>query len=276
VSSSYWFSIIHADVSHGGAFLISRKYALTATHCLPKGYRTASESIDPSRVKLVSENGTELYAIVSETDGDLTLLEVVAFRKHTVIPPTIRQELVEKDSPWEAPYRPSPHHPTLTGVVGNPDLKFQSADGSIVSVIQLTVSEEIGDHSGYSGGPVLGKTSRTDPVAIIGILIEQFPDRVNQNRAANVLFATRIACAFLHFAAFNFAEQLNIPKTTSLQEQGKRAEFDVDFRLNEAEEILERAKLWAEKAYIDDYDHTIIKARVRDLVFSERSTGSRT
>jgi hypothetical protein len=230
----------------------------------------------PSRVKLVSESGTELYATVSETNGDLALLEIAAFRNHDIVAPQIHREPVVKESPWEAPYRPSAQHPTLTGVVGNPDLKFQCSDGSIISAIQLTVSEEIGDHSGYSGGPVLRSDSYDDPTAILGVLIEQFPDRENQNRAANVLFAARVVHAFLHFAAFDFADQLGVSRVSHPQSEVIRSCQDVHSRLDEADEILERAKLWAEKSYVDNYDYKLIKARVRDLVFGESSAENET
>ena len=274
MSLPYWFSIVYGDASCGGAFLISRKYALTATHCLPKGFLAESESAEPSRVRLISESGLALVATVSETDGDLALLEIAAFRNHDIVAPQIHWEPVEKESSWEAPYRPSVQHPTLTGVVGNPDLNFQCADGTLISAIQLTVSEEIGDHSGYSGGPVVRKSSPQDPVAILGVLLEQFPDRVNQGRAANVLFAARIANAFLNFAAFNFASRLNVIRVSPPHEEIGKVSQDVRARLNEADEILERAKLWAEKSYIDDYDYKVLKARVRNLVFSERPTES--
>jgi len=243
---------------------------------LPNGFSAASVSNSPSRVKLVSESGTELLATVSETDGDLALLEIAAFRNHDIVAPQIHREPVIKESSWEAPYRPSAQHPTLTGVVGNPDLKFLCSDGSIISAIQLTVSEEIGDHSGYSGGPVLRRASCDDPTAILGVLIEQFPDRENQNRAANVLFAARIVHAFLHFAAFDFADKLGVSRVSPPKSEVIRSCQDVCSRLDEADEILGRAKLWAEKSYVDDYDYKIIKARVRDLVFRESSAENET
>ena len=275
----YWFSI-ESDIPtsyRGGAFLITRQHALTATHCLPDNFASSAESAAPTIIQLTSEDGTELLATISEISGDMALLEILAFGRHNILAPPSRTETVDRDSLWEAPYRPSKQHPTLTGVIGNPDLSFECADGSFISALQLTVSEGIGDHSGYSGGPVVTKASDSIPSSVLGVLIEQFPDQANSSRAANVLFAARIAHAFEHFAAFEFARQLKVSHATPPgfeEEQGPESPVpEIDERLSEGDKILKQAKSWAQTHLINDYEYTDYKARVRDLVFAERPAG---
>ncbi len=265
MNNSFWFSIIDSDEISGGAFVIARKYALTATHCLPNDYEAASESVTPSQFTLVAEDGTDLLVTLSEVMGDLALLEIRAFRLHSITPPEIRVGEVDKDSLWEAPYRPSLQHPVLTGVVGKPDLRFRSADGSLISAIQLTVSEGVGDHSGYSGGPVVTKASDVAPPQILGILLEQFPDQADRDRSANVLFAARLL-QVQKFAAFEFDRPPLIPDIeTPIQRTSQN--------LDRVDQILHRAKSWSDEELIDEYEYKDIKTRARDLVFAEESAG---
>ena len=265
MSEPYWFSIQDADSVRGGAFVFARKYALTATHCLPAGFQSAADSVTPSEVWLVNESGTRLHATVAETIGDLALLDIRGFGGHRINPPQIQQEVVDKDSLWEAPYRPSLQHPMLTGVVGNPNLTFESLDGTVVPALQLTVSEGVGDHSGYSGGPVVTKGTDLTPPVILGMLIEQFPDQADRRRSANVLFAARLRQIW-DFVAFEFDRRL-------LDGRPERSVRETQQVLDRAKLMLQEAKAWSEERLVDDYDHREMKARVRDFVFTEESAG---
>lgn len=265
MSEPYWFSIEDAGAVHGGAFVFARKYALTATHCLPAGYESAETSDTPSEVWLVSENGTRIHATVAETIGDLALLDLRGFGKHHINPPHIQEDVVDKDSLWEAPYRPSLQHPMLTGVVGNPNLSFLAVDGTQVSALQLTVSEGVGDHSGYSGGPVVTKGTDVTPPVILGMLIEQFPDQADRKRSANVLFAARLMQIW-NFVAFEFDRRL-------LNRSSERTVRDTRQVLDRAKEMLLDAREWADARLVDDHEYRDMKARVRDFVFTEESAG---
>ncbi len=264
MSEPYWFSIQDA-----GAVRVGRFSSLASTLSLR---RTASPPTmkahltrrRPPKSGLVSENGARLHARVSETIGDLALLDVLGFAAHGIIPPNIHEDLVEKDSLWEVPYRPSLQHPTLAGIVGNPALSFRCVDGTLVSALQLTVSEGVGDHSGYSGAPVATKGTDATAPAILGILIEQFPDQADPGRSANVLFAARLMHIW-EFAAFEFDRRL----LGGARASAKRTEQVLDT----AELMLKRVKSWSENRYINDYEQRAWNARVQDYVFAEESAG---
>lgn len=274
MTRDYCFSIEDGSRVRGGAFLVTRKYALTATHCLPCGFSSSGDSRSPTQVKLVSEGGVVILARVSECSGDIALLEVLAFRQHSILAPVIGADAVRTGRPWEAPYRPTLQHPTLTGEIGNADLPYKCADGTVLSVIQLRVSEEIGDHSGYSGGPVISRESDQTSPAIIGLPIEQFPDQSDPTRAANVAFAARVEQIFRTFEAFRFADRLDLASESGPPRSAPMAsvprEGSTGERLEESEQILERARRWADRDSIDELEYREIKALVRDLVFVRR------
>jgi hypothetical protein len=106
----------------------------------------------------------------------------------------------QKDDLWSAPYRPSDGDALLYGFVENGEMDFQAASGALIRALQLRANSSFGDYSGYSGGPVERHASGSR--TLVGLLIEQYPDRHSPDRAAPVLFAATIQEALRQFTRF--------------------------------------------------------------------------
>jgi hypothetical protein len=77
-------------------------------------------------------------------------------------------------------------------MVSSGSMQYVCESGYEIEALQLDVNQPIGDYSGYSGSPVERDTASGGP-ALLGVLVEQFPDRRDPDRAASVLFAATIA-----------------------------------------------------------------------------------
>ncbi|MFG2229265.1 hypothetical protein ACGFNX_04480 [Streptomyces sp. NPDC048723] len=105
-------------------------------------------------------------------------------------------------------------------------MEYQLQGGTVIEALQLTLDAPLGDHEGYSGGPV----EREPSPAILGIIIEQYPDRLEKNRSSSILFAAKISQVFtifsrldgpyqarvLHAQKSNGAEWKNLPTSPHL------------------------------------------------------------
>jgi hypothetical protein len=90
---------------------------------------------------------------------------------------------------WFAPSRPTQSDPELDGHVTG-QFTYECFAGDVIEAIQLTTQAGLGNYEGYSGGPVF--LLPEDSNRVIGILIEQYPDRVDTDRAGGTLFAAAI------------------------------------------------------------------------------------
>lgn len=73
----------------------------------------------------------------------------------------------------------------------------------------MTADQCLGDYSGYSGGPVETSAPDRQPV-VVGILLEQVPDRADVGRNANVLFSATIKEAMQRFDHFDVLHLLDV------------------------------------------------------------------
>lgn len=255
------FHLEHNQGIRGGAFLLTRRFALTASHCLPpRGQQTAVGDGDEDVLHLTATDGAfGLSATVAEIVGDLALLDIADFALNPAVGPHIPINLApQKGDSWSAPYRPTVAHPELSGTISNPDLPFQCADGSNFPVLQLTPVTGLKDHSGYSGGPVLSGLQAETAGDLAGILIEQFIDVANNDLSADALFAIRLSVVHERFDSL-------IPVFASAHPPPHQK--TVEDRLDELDLILSRAIDWRDRGLILDTDLAAIRSRTRDYIF---------
>jgi hypothetical protein len=285
-SSPYWFELSSQGKVLGGGFLLTRKYGITATHCLtPLGVDPKLGEDSQADVVVDIDLGMEFVganARVSEVRGDLTLLEIVHPARRRLTAPAIGA--AESGESWVAPYRPSSDFPKLSGKVSDSDIEYTCRDGERVQALQLVVEQSIGQHHGYSGGPV-SRVSDLGQECALGVLLEQFPDLSTERRASNVLFAATMAGVFRAFIAFDRVDvssngardgrRPSAPDTSALRERAMEETRVSDAmgtletvrrKLVVADETLRWAKEWARDGLLDETEYRQVKIRVREFI----------
>ena len=170
---NYVFQERHKGSTLGGAFLLTRKWVVTAHHCvkrIPDG-----EEFDLVCV----ESGVELRGIVEARDAsrDLAVIEVVAGSTRGRAIPEFAPATVE--SRWESGYRPDKSMPYLQGKVQVPSAEFNCAGGGLITHgIQLLVENGDDAYNGYSGSSVV--KHETDGISVVGVLVEQNLKRLDR------------------------------------------------------------------------------------------------
>lgn len=194
--SDYWVDMLQGTRRLGAGFFVLPGLVLTARHCLP--YRAADGDV----VDVRCGDGKVIPGSVRlPRDGvDLALVELSHEPDLSVTLPNADRS--ERDEPWSNPYRPEPNFPFLSGEVDDPTVAFLGADDIQVEALQLSCRQALGDYSGYSGSPI-ERADRSDP-ALLGILVEQFPDRQDPERASEVLFAVTMLEVLRRFDYFGY------------------------------------------------------------------------
>ncbi|MBC2904452.1 trypsin-like peptidase domain-containing protein [Streptomyces cupreus] len=278
--TGYWIELFQAQQRLGGGFLITRRYVLTALHCL-RGLATLDDRVD-----VVLADGSRLAGEVCRRDEEADLALIAIAGAYDVRLPIPRAGVAHGGDAWHGPYRPAAAEVHLRGQVDSGAAKYLCEGGAVIQALQLTVHQILGDYSGYSGGPVVkGVPGDHEPV-VVGILLEQVPDRVAADRAANVLFAATIGEAMRRFDQFDVEHLLDvIDPAGSTPGQSRRARSvlqrtaKADPAQQEAEERDEpkvatvaaaaaAAESWFER--IDEWSgrHILDPAQVAELKFT--------
>ncbi len=174
---------------------------------------------------------------------------------------------------WWDPYRPLGSDGHLKGAVAVADVDYDTKGGGRVPALQLTQEFSLGDYSGYSGSPI-AKGVPDGSEGIVGLLIEQLPNRADVNQATTALFAVRMS-----FVVGQFYELSNDRLMRDLIPQlghGDMSSF-AQLTLEQVREMSERSAAYTSRHADDDAAlrklHDLQLAFDRDLRWLTASEG---
>ncbi|GGR86517.1 hypothetical protein GCM10010252_26490 [Streptomyces aureoverticillatus] len=272
----YWVDLHRAEQRLGGGFLLTNWLVLTALHCL-RGLARIDERVD-----VVLADGRRLAAHVSRLDAEADLALVSITSPQRAAPQIPKSGPARIGGRWRGPYRPAANDVELSGRIDTRAAAYACEGGGVIEALQLSADQLLGDYSGYSGGPVEDTTScdghapdqngsKQDAV-VVGILLEQVPDRAAADRAANVLFAATIAEAMRRFNYLDVAHLVDVlrpprdaePAVASAVPPQATRDTMVNPLINsmaaKADELFETIQGWAAQGVMD-------AAQISELTF---------
>ena len=267
-STDYWIEIFRQGTRLGAGFLLNQHHALTAFHCV--------RSAEPGEQLVLSfATGEKIPGRICEhaRGADLALIDLLKPRESTLITPSAAK--AGRGDKWSAPYRPSTSDPCLGGEVLEGKITYRCEAGLEIEALQLSCSERIGDYSGYSGGPVEHHVTGQEP-SLLGILVEQFPDRQAPGRASDVLFAATMAEALRRFNCMGVGHLVNVLDADEQtpwkcapagepqlpDARAPRSRVPVESRIAAADSIMETIKEWARSGVLDPAQVSALALRV--------------
>ncbi|HLM22203.1 MAG TPA: NB-ARC domain-containing protein, partial [Propionibacteriaceae bacterium] len=169
----------------GSGFALAPRLVVTAGH-LVRGRAARELEFAP-----VDGDALPVSEISSDDDRDIALLRL---EEDTVVRLSVGRSRGEVA--WKVDSRPRGNDPRLTGTITDARRRIINSRGKEVSVLQLQVSESLGDYAGYSGSPVQLRSND----AVIGVLVEQLylrlpPSVADGPLASTVLYAIPIDSA---------------------------------------------------------------------------------
>jgi len=262
----YWIEIFREGTRLGAGFLVNQHHALTAFHCI--------RNTEPGEhVDLSLATGQKVPGRVCEhaRGADLALIDLLTPFGSTSITPGADKAC--RGDRWAAPYRPSTGDPYLGGDVLEGKITYRCEAGLTIEALQLGCSERLGDYSGYSGGPVERHATGRKP-SLLGILVEQFPDRQDPTRASDVLFAATMAEALRRFNCMGVGHLVNVldaddltawkcpPSDEPQPPSATQSRVPVESRIAAADAIMATIKEWARSGVLDPAQVSELALRV--------------
>jgi hypothetical protein len=253
-STEYWVSILDGGAVAGAGFFITSRLVLTAKHVV--GDRADA-------VALALPDGRRLTGRILEraAASDLALIEVGQSDTGWVLPP--QADRCHRGELWRTPYRPSQADPPLAGTVLATDVDYECEGGEVVRALHLITSLSLGTYLGYSGGPV-ERYDGLAPDALIGLLLEQYPDRHTPARSSNVLIAIVIGHALTSLRFFDIGHLL--AALTGNAGAPRDTADDVKETLAKGESLLEAVEQWAKRGLVDVGEVRQMQARIVERV----------
>lgn len=203
-----------------------------------------------------------------EAVGDVALLVSYSPQTNRVAP--LRATVPTAGDRWIGEGRMTDGHAVLTGEIARANLPYELTYGQTL-VHQLTTDEHIGDHHGYSGGPISTPRNTMEP-SILGLLVEQYPDAVDRARSSNVLFAIPIHSILTCLSAFDplYSSRAPDPQNpvapTEVERPDNAHGEGISGALIEADQFLRQAKQWVQDDIIPAIEYEIIRVRVRKML----------
>ncbi|MET9681687.1 trypsin-like peptidase domain-containing protein [Streptomyces coeruleorubidus] len=252
----YWVHIGEEDRHLGAGFLLTREYVLTALHCLRR------RSSDDARLVLELADGRRVHGWLCDAaeDVDLALIAVEEAHSHR-LPLASPTDRPRPGVAWRGAYAPPGENTQLSGRITHVPYRYRSRAGGAFTGVQLTVEQELGDYSGYSGSPVdtdTGRPGEPEPEErpVVGILMEQQLSREDHVSGTNVLVAASVLHAFEVFSAFHMERLKELTSPPGRQElvprprRSEEREEAAQSLVSNADLYLRRIREWEESAVI--------------------------
>lgn len=176
--------ILFGGRHEGFGFPLTSRKVVTALHVATAG--------DPSALRFRPYGGTEVPVVDVELDP---VLDTAILHLDRDVPALLRWREASASMEYMVESQPAPGDVYLTGTVEVPRARFTPDDGvEPIDGLQLHVKQGLGSYNGYSGSAVISR----DDASVIGLLIEQVPDRRDepppgQRPATGALWAVPIA-----------------------------------------------------------------------------------
>lgn len=198
----HWVRLATGDDVVGTGFFITPNLILTAGHCVDE--LSADISVELSCTATPTKGRLEERA--ENVDLALIKLDGSAGWAHQAHVPDI-DYCVDGDD-WESPARPADDDAHLTGSVIKASTTYRCQESASLEALELRTDVMLGGYHGYSGSPV-ERRRRGEQNKLVGLLIEQYPDRADDSRASNVLFAATVAETLRQFPMLSTETLLN-------------------------------------------------------------------
>ncbi|QOV33308.1 hypothetical protein IM697_24055 [Streptomyces ferrugineus] len=188
----YWVDLVQDDDLLGGAFLVTRYYAMTLTDCV-----ASLEVGDPVVLRMVDEAGTDVRGEIVDLqpEAGLALISVIAHPGQCL--PTPRMDHATKGDDWRAPYTPPRVRRPLRGTVDDV-VHDHPQEGPCRIAIHLATDTRVRNHAAFGGGPVERIIDETEGAPLVGVLMSPASPRFSHSPPHGVI-ATSIDSAMEAF-----------------------------------------------------------------------------
>ncbi|MGW7609583.1 hypothetical protein ACWGKW_20345 [Streptomyces sp. NPDC054766] len=196
----YWVDLFQGDDLLGGAFFVTRHYAMTLTECvapLESGARIELRMVDERSDGLLHGEIVDV-----RPEAGLALISVIAHPGRCI--PIPRMDHVTKGDDWRAPYLPPRVRRQLRGTVDD-IVHDHPQDGPCRIAIHLAADAPVRNHAAYGGGPVERITGEEEPSPLVGVLMSPASPLFSHSAPHDVV-ATSIDSAMQTFPGLSAME----------------------------------------------------------------------